>query len=105
MIDKNRPRRNVFRVERKSVRRTPEQFKNLGNVLRGGGGIKTHQANRAPRTENSDHDRFVIDRIHEHVTSVALMIESIEFYFADAAREITSKLCRRFFRLFKTYSM
>src|SRR5260370_7625934 len=88
MIDKNRRRRDVFRVERKSVRRAPKQLQNGGHVLSGGGGVETDETDRRPRTKHSDHDGFVIDRIHEHVTAVALMIKGIEFHFANASREL-----------------
>src|SRR5438046_9588399 len=87
MIAKNRRCRYVFRVERKSMRCPAQQLQNSGDALGSGGGIKAHQSHRRARTEDGDHDRFVIDRIHEDVIAVALMIKSIELDFADAPGE------------------
>ncbi len=38
--------------------------------------------------ENGDHDRFVVDRVHEDVVAVPLMIEGVELHFADPARQL-----------------
>ncbi len=51
------------------------------------GRIKTNQTDRRREAEHRDHDRVVIDRVHENVAAVALVVEGVEFDLADAARE------------------
>src|SRR5205807_2170646 len=66
LIEKHRRGRDVFGLEGKSVGCAPKQFQDIRNILRCGGGVKAHQTNRRARTEHSDHNRLVIDRVHEH---------------------------------------
>ncbi len=64
-----------------------ERFQKRADVLRGAGGIESHQAHRRAPSENRDHDCIVIDRVHEHVIAVSLVIERIELDLADASRQ------------------
>ena len=74
------------------MRRAPKQLQNGGDVLGGGGGVETDETNGRPRTKHSDHDGFVIDRIHEHVAAITLMIKRVELDFANSARELMLSL-------------
>ncbi len=65
-----------------------QSLEDIGDALGRGRRIESNQTNGRPRSENRDHDRVVIDRVHEHVTAVPLVIERVEFHFADAAREL-----------------
>ena len=64
-----------------------ERSKQLGDGLGRSGGIETDETDGRAAAEDRDHDRVVIDRIHENVTSIALMIESIELHLANSARQ------------------
>src|SRR5205085_11828502 len=84
LLGEDRRRGNVRGVEGKSVPASRERLEQLRHGLRAARGIKAHQSYGRPAAENRDHDRVVIDRIHENVVAVALMIKRVEFHFADA---------------------
>ena len=68
-----------------------ERFQQLRDRQSGRGGIETHQPYRGARPENRDHDRVVIDRVHENVAAVALVIERIELDLADSAGQFLGR--------------
>ena len=67
-----------------------QRLEEKSDLLRGAGGIEPDQADGCPRAEDRNHDRLFIDRIHENVAAVALMIEGVEFHFADASCQLAS---------------
>src|SRR6476620_11217654 len=79
---------NVGSVEIEPVVTFLQRLKEESDLLRGAGRIEPDQADGCPRAEDRNHDRLVIDRIHENVAAVTLVIESVEFYFADPARQL-----------------
>src|SRR5437660_12887347 len=78
-------RGNVRGVEGKTVAASRERLEQLRHGLRTARGIKSDQTYRRPPAENRDHDRVVIDRVHENVIAVALMIQRVECHFADTS--------------------
>ena len=88
MIGKDWPGGNVCGSEFENVFLGAESFQKCGQILRGLRGVKAHQADRGAFSEDRDHDRFIIDRIHENVAAIALMKESVELHFADPAGQL-----------------
>jgi len=64
-----------------------QRFEQLRDGLCGRGGIEADQAHRGTLAEDRNHDRVVIDRIHENVAPITLMIERIELDLTDSARQ------------------
>src|SRR2546427_282868 len=88
-VGKDRRGGDIGSVEAEAVVTFLQRFQQKCDLLRSAGRIKTYQPNRRPRAKDGDHDRFVIDRVHENVAAVALMIERIEFHFSDPAGQLT----------------
>src|SRR5439155_19598976 len=69
--------------ESKTVISFLECFEQKSNLLGGAGRVKTDQTDRRARSENRDHDRLFVYRVHENMAAVSLVIEGIEFDLAD----------------------
>ena len=79
------------RVEVKAVTFSRQALQERADRLRRAHRVETHQANCRATPKHRDHDRVVVDRIHEDVAAVALVKQRVELHLADAPGELAGR--------------